>query len=160
MDDNKPKIIKPTVNDCKRLIEDSGECIKSAREYFKNEKWHFVVRECIDSMELSLKGILGLIIGKYPVTHDFQTPQAKEIYKEVMGRINKIGEKDKHYFEGLFIKRLFFIPSLWSSSYTNAKYGDSWGTDVYQKLESEFIIKQAEEFVKNAELVYDNIVGW
>ena len=160
MGDKKSNIVTPTVEDCKILIESSREHIKSAREYFQKERWHFVIRECIDSMELSLKGILGLIIGKYPITHDFQTPLAKEICKEVIATINEIEKKDKHYFGGLFIKRWFFIPSLWSGSYTNAKYGDSWGIDVYQKLESEFIIKQAEEFVENAELVYDRIVGW
>lgn len=153
-------IIKPSAPDCKNLIENAGESLKLAKNLFEQKKWNLVVRNCIDSMELSLKGVLGLIIGKYPTTHDFQDEESKKLYDEAMKIITELNETNLGYFQGLFLTRLFFIPLLWKESYTNAKYGDKWHTKVYQKLEAEFIIKQTEEFVNSAETVYDDIVGW
>ncbi|MCK4552915.1 HEPN domain-containing protein [Candidatus Pacearchaeota archaeon] len=156
----KINIIKPSVSDCKDLIESAGEKLKIAKSLFEQRKWNFVVQNCIESMELSLKGVLGLIIGKYPATHHFQEKESRELYDEAMEIIAKLQETGIGYFRELFLTRLFFITGLWSKSYTNSKYGDKWNIRVYQKLEAEFIIKQTEEFVKNAEVVYGDIIGW
>ena len=143
------QVIEPSKSDCKHLIEDSVEFLKIAEDLFTKEKWNLVVKNCIDSMELSLKAVLGLIIGKYPATHDFQDKKSRELYGEAMEIINRLEKTKLGYFQGLFLTRLFFITGLWSKSYTNSKYGDVWNVNVYQKLESEFIIKQTREFVEN-----------
>ncbi len=131
------------------FLKKSKEFLRLGKYYKNKKKWDLSVKNSISSIELSLKLIMVLVLGRYPKTHNFQDVISIDLMKKLRYKINRVHGS----LSEVPIERLFFIPHFWANSYTYTIYGGEFGdsNEVYTGKEASLAIGHAEEILFYAE---------